>query len=420
MAEEGDQPEEAEETEAVEAAEGSEETEEVEEVRDEQGRLVIQPPPIEEKAEECEPCKSGAPGWMATFADMATLLMAFFVLILSFADTELPKFDQINGSLKMAFGIKKIVPTVRIPSGRSLLVEEFTPAEAEPTVINQKRQLAENPSAEYVQKKTGEQPNEFDTQAAYLNVENALAEEIESGQVRVKVEDQKVVVELLSDGSTGGSGGAQSGAKPSGQVNQMTIDVATKIAQIQATVNSEVQLFETPVDSAGRATEGNKNSGPGSGSQGDGDQTQDRLEQIKADLSNEISQGLAEVERVGDEIVIRLANQGSFVSGSADLQSGFMPLLRKVGGTVFDGKGSVRVEGHTDNVPVAFSDRFISNWDLSAARAASVASFFSESVGVDMGRMKVAGFADTKPQSTNDTPVGRATNRRIEIIVGGG
>ena len=98
MAEEGEQPEE-------------EAEEEVEEVRDEQGRLVIQPPPIEEKEEECEPCKGGAPGWMATFADMATLLMAFFVLILSFADTELPKFDQVNGSLKMAFGIKKIVPT---------------------------------------------------------------------------------------------------------------------------------------------------------------------------------------------------------------------------------------------------------------------------------------------------------------------
>ena len=80
----------------------------------------------------------------------------------------------------------------------------------------------------------------------------------------------------------------------------------------------------------------------------------------------------------------------------------------------------MRVEGHTDNVPIAFSDRFISNWDLSAARAASVASFFSESVGVDMARMKVAGFADTKPQDTNETRAGRAVNRRIEIIVGEG
>ena len=61
----------------------------------------------DEKPEGCPECKSGAPGWMATFADMATLLMAFFVLLLSFSDTELPKFEQINGSLKNAFGVKK-------------------------------------------------------------------------------------------------------------------------------------------------------------------------------------------------------------------------------------------------------------------------------------------------------------------------
>src|SRR5210317_757885 len=54
---------------------------------------------------ECPPCKSGSPAWMATFADMATLLMAFFVLLLSFAETEVPKFKQISGSLKAAFGI---------------------------------------------------------------------------------------------------------------------------------------------------------------------------------------------------------------------------------------------------------------------------------------------------------------------------
>ena len=52
------------------------------------------------KCEECAPCKPGAPAWMATFADMATLLMAFFVLILSFAEMNVPKFKQISGSLK--------------------------------------------------------------------------------------------------------------------------------------------------------------------------------------------------------------------------------------------------------------------------------------------------------------------------------
>ena len=71
------------------------------------------PPPPEEPKDDCPKCAGGgAPAWMATFADMATLLMAFFVLLLSFAETEVPKFKQVAGSLKQAFGIEKIVPKV--------------------------------------------------------------------------------------------------------------------------------------------------------------------------------------------------------------------------------------------------------------------------------------------------------------------
>ena len=68
------------------------------------------PPPKKKKAEEedCS-CPGGAPAWMATFADMATLLMAFFVLILSFASVNVPKFEQVSGSLKVAFGVKRVI-----------------------------------------------------------------------------------------------------------------------------------------------------------------------------------------------------------------------------------------------------------------------------------------------------------------------
>ena len=96
------------------------------------------------------------------------------------------------------------------------------------------------------------------------------------------------------------------------------------------------------------------------------------LAQIKNDLSSEISEGKAEVFRDGDNIVIRLAEQGSFVSGKADLQAGFMPLLEKVGKTISTGEGNVKIEGHTDNVPVVENPRFKSNWDLSGARAGAV------------------------------------------------
>ena len=70
----------------------------------------------EQEEEECPKCPpAGAPAWMATFADMATLLMAFFVLILSFAEFNVPKFKQISGSLKEAFGVQKVVPVVEQP-----------------------------------------------------------------------------------------------------------------------------------------------------------------------------------------------------------------------------------------------------------------------------------------------------------------
>ena len=143
-----------------------------------------------------------------------------------------------------------------------------------------------------------------------------------------------------------------------------------------------------------------------------------RLEKIRLELDQQINQGLVAVEKVGDAIMIRLEGQGSFISGSADLQPQFMSLLARVGRTVSDSSGGIRIEGHTDNVPIAFSDRFKSNWDLSAARSASVASYITGS-GIDQGRVTVAGFADTRPLESNDTPAGRAKNRRIEIIVEG-
>ena len=70
---------------------------------------------------------------MATFADMATLLMAFFVLILSFAEMNVPKYKQITGSLKAAFGVQRLVPVVEPPKAQSLIAQEFSPAVSKPT-----------------------------------------------------------------------------------------------------------------------------------------------------------------------------------------------------------------------------------------------------------------------------------------------
>ena len=109
--------------------------------------------------------------------------------------------------------------------------------------------------------------------------------------------------------------------------------------------------------------------------------------------------------------------QGSFYSGSAVLSPDYFPLLIKIGNTIAKGGGRITIEGHTDSIPVSGNDRYRSNWDLSGARAASVADFLIERGGVPRERMVVRGMADIKPLAPNDTREGRAKNRRIEVLI---
>lgn len=377
------------------------------------------PPP----ADECPPCKGGAPAWMATFADMATLLMAFFVLLLSFAEVNVPKYKQIAGSLKSAFGVAKIVPKIAIPTATSLVIQEYTPALAEPTAIARKRQRSEDMTQEFVVKKTESKQADFKTEQEFRSVQEALAEQIEQGQVTVRLEDDKVVVELTSDSSSGGQDNSASGKGAGGPISQVTIDVASKVVDLQSMVTTEIQVRKQQLASgeqnAGMQSDTDSvNSAGGTADQRRQD-VDDQYQQIRLSLAADIQMGLAEVERDGDRIIVRLASQGSFVSGSADLQPGFAGLLTRVGNSLSASSGKVRVEGHTDNVPVAFSERFNSNWDLSAARSASVADFFARNSNLDQGSITVAGFADTRPIDSNTTATGRARNRRIEVIVDG-
>lgn len=368
-------------------------------------------PPEEPAPAECPPCKSGAPAWMATFADMATLLMAFFVLLLSFAETEVPKFKQISGSLKAAFGIEKIVPKITLPMSRSLLVEEFTPAVAERSVINKKEQQSEDTRREFLVKKT--QDGEFDseTELKFQQVQDALREEINKGMAEVKIVDGEISVDLVQPDSAGGKPDNE-GRESGGPVAQEILDMVAKISEVQAQIEGEISVNlrdKSSGASSGGSSDRSSNRGVS--------KSTSKYDRLRADLSSEIDSGLAEVERQGDKIIVRLANQGSFSSGSATLRRDFNGTLDKLGSTLSQYPGSVLIEGHTDNVPVGFSDRFKSNWDLSASRAAAVADYLLTDTALAGGKVMIKGYADSKPIGTNDTPTGRANNRRIEVIV---
>jgi chemotaxis protein MotB len=405
----------AEEENIDEAEESAEESEAAEEA-------VLEEEP-EKKCEECAPCKSGAPAWMATFADMATLLMAFFVLILSFAEMNVPKYKQITGSLKAAFGVQRLIPIVEPPKAQSLIAKEFSPAVTKPTPQQTVKQDTTDAMKREIEPQVENKTEDFKENADLKAVQQVLAQEIAEGQVEVKVDDEKIVVELISPASSGGEGEADNGKKDAGIIDQKTLELFAKVADAQATIESELVVKDTSQMAESQQNQGDNGTAGTSGeaSGGASDKSVDeQLEKIRMELSQDIQNGLAEVEREGDKIIVRLAEQGSFRSGFADLQPGFEPLLNRVGKAIAQTNGQVMVEGHTDNVPVAFSERFQSNWDLSAGRSAAVADYLLGNTDMQQGRITVAGYADTKPLESNDTAAGRAKNRRIEIIVDGG
>ena len=84
--------------------------------------------PNKKKEEECEPCPAGAPFYMATFSDMAILLMAFFVLLLSMTEVDLMTWQRITGQIRAGFGTQSINLDLTIPTARSMMVDDFSPS----------------------------------------------------------------------------------------------------------------------------------------------------------------------------------------------------------------------------------------------------------------------------------------------------
>jgi chemotaxis protein MotB len=114
-------------------------------------------------------------------------------------------------------------------------------------------------------------------------------------------------------------------------------------------------------------------------------------------------------------IKLKLDSPSLFDSGSAELKEGILPLFQSLTNRLKGMKNLVVVEGHTDNVAI-HSERFRSNWELSAARAFSVIYFFIKN-GIDPSRLAAHGFGEYRPSFANDAEIGRAKNRRIEITV---
>lgn len=266
---------------------------------------------------------AGMPAWVMTFADLMSLLLAFFVLLFSFSEMDKAVYKELAGSLKDAFGVQREIKVKEPPKGINIVAREFSPGKPESTPFNEVRQ------------KTSQEFHEFPV----------FTDPAEKGQ------ESK---EHKSDHDS----------------------------------DALEQLTRIKTDS----------------------------EKISKALSEEIENGLIDLEVEEQRIILRIREKGSFTSGSARLIKPFSTITKKISKVFKDFDGIIIVSGHTDNYPI-HTDRFRSNWELSASRAVSVIHELSKDSVLKKKRFELAAFADTQAVDTNRTVKGRSKNRRVEIMM---
>jgi len=149
-------------------------------------------------------------------------------------------------------------------------------------------------------------------------------------------------------------------------------------------------------------------------------QVKDDLNRIRHDLAltlaKQIAANTVSLEMGRDGLVISLREAGFFDSGSATPKAEALPTLRQIADRLSATPFDLRIEGHTDNVPIHNAE-FDSNWELSGARATHIARLFLEMKAIPADRLSAAGYAEFHPVASNDTAPGRAENRRVDLVV---
>ena len=145
--------------------------------------------------------RTGVPPWVMTFADMMTLLMCFFVLLLAFSEMDVAKFKQLSGSMKDAFGVQAELDVRTIPKGTSIIAQEFSPGIPDPTAMNAIYQYTTDSNENTLEAVEKRAQDLKDTEDHARRIREALKLEIENGSVAVNTEDRKVVIHILENAS---------------------------------------------------------------------------------------------------------------------------------------------------------------------------------------------------------------------------
>lgn len=137
---------------------------------------------------------------------------------------------------------------------------------------------------------------------------------------------------------------------------------------------------------------------------------------IDAYLIKAAAQSKVHVEINRRGLVVSLKEAGFFDSGSATVKQQSKSIIAVIAESLSDYANQLRVEGHTDNMPISTA-QFRSNWELSSARANNIMHLLTESYGLEPERISTVGNSEYRPVDTNDTPEGRAKNRRVDIVI---
>jgi chemotaxis protein MotB len=146
----------------------------------------------------------------------------------------------------------------------------------------------------------------------------------------------------------------------------------------------------------------------------------DTKSKIETSLKTEIAKQTIKLEEMEGKLKLTFVDKILFDTGKVEVKERGKELLLEIAVTLNEDKGhNISVEGHTDNVPIGklLKERFPSNWELSAARAAAVVRFLQVESGLEPERLSASGYGYFRPVESNDTPEGRSQNRRIEIIL---
>lgn len=250
-------------------------------------------------AEEEVKCPPGAPGWLATFADLMSLLLTFFVLLLSSADMNAKKFKIMAQSMYDALSGVNLIGTPKAETMFSI----------DPRAI-----------------KSGKKDGKADQQ---MEVNDSLK--------------KKIIEQSMQ------------------QFNAMSQQVSQELNEFQKT-------------------------------------------------------GMLTVETSGNKILVRYPAEATFAPGSEEVSKSILASLQRVAQIIKKYGAHVIVAGHTDDIPIN-TMRFRSNWDLSAARAVSVAHEILKFGELPSSVVEVVGYADSRPLVANTTPENRSANRRVELTI---